>query len=171
MIHHSAVSYNGNADQFDANNRYHKSLWNFRSKMGFYLGYNWEIAATGLKRQARQEGEVTAACPQGNMNDGRCIHICLDGNFEFQKPTPEQIYCLRDLIKEIVERHDIKKDDVVFHNQYRATACPGQNMSLTFVRSLVGPDKFEKPQNEKKENVKVEVLKLLAELIKLIKNI
>jgi N-acetylmuramoyl-L-alanine amidase len=137
MIHHSAVSYERNPDQFEANNSYHKEQWNFKSSLGFYLGYNYEIAKLGKVRLARKDGEETAACYQGNMNDGRCIHICLDGNFDIEKPMPVQIYALRDLLKALVKKYGINKNNIVFHNQYAPKSCPGKNMDLVFVRSMV----------------------------------
>ena len=144
MIHHSAVSHDRNPDQFDANNRYHKAQWNFKSSLGFYLGYNYEIAKSGLKRQARQDGEQTAACYQNNMNNGQCLHVCLDGNFDIEKPEPEQIYALRDLLKLLVKKYGIKKEDIVFHNQYAQKSCPGKNMDIMFVRSLISSNVFKK---------------------------
>ncbi|MEI8360935.1 MAG: peptidoglycan recognition family protein [bacterium] len=144
MIHHSAVSYTLNADQFEANNNYHKAQWNFKSSMGFYLGYNYEIAKSGLKRQARQDGEQTAACYQANMNSGQCVHVCLDGNFDIEKPTPEQIYALRDLLKQLVKSYGINKDNIVFHSAYAQKTCPGKNMDIMFVRSLVSSNVFKK---------------------------
>ena len=137
MIHHSAVSYLRNADQFTANNNYHKAQWNFKSSMGFYLGYNYEISAKGLVRQARQDGEQTAACYQKNMNDGRCVHICLDGNFDIEKPMPAQIYALRDLVKKLAEKYKITTTGIVFHRDYAIKTCPGNNMDINFVRSLI----------------------------------
>lgn len=144
MIHHSAVSYDKNANQFVANNNYHKSQWNFKSSLGYYLGYNYEIAKSGLKKQARQDGEQTAACYQGNMNSGQCIHICLDGNFDLEKPAPAQIYALRDLLKELVKKYGINKDNIVFHNKFAQKTCPGKNVDLMFVRSLVSMNVFKK---------------------------
>lgn len=144
MIHHSAVSYMANADQFEANNNYHKAQWNFKSSMGFYLGYNYEIAKSGFIKQARQEGEQTAACYQENMNNGQCIHVCLDGNFDIEKPAPEQIYALRDLLRGLVKKYGIKKDNIVFHSAYAQKSCPGKNVDLLFVRSLVSSNVFKK---------------------------
>lgn len=144
MIHHSAVSHDRNPDQFEANNNYHKAQWNFKSSLGFYLGYNYEIAKSGLKRQARQDGEQTAACYQGDMNSGQCIHICLDGNFDIEKPESEQIYALRDLLKGLVKKYGINKENIVFHSQYAQKSCPGKNMDIMFVRSLVSSNIFKK---------------------------
>jgi N-acetylmuramoyl-L-alanine amidase len=149
MVHHSAVSHEKNPDQFAANNEYHKAKWNFKSSLGFYLGYNYEINKAGLVRQARADGEPTAACYQsmayrgvlprltGNMNDGRCIHICLDGNFDIEKPAPEQIYALRDLLRKLAKKYGIPKGNVYFHRNYAVKTCPGNNMELDWIRNLI----------------------------------
>jgi len=139
MIHHTATSYKFNPDQFEANNSYHKNKLYFKSSLGFYLCYNYEISSNGYCRQARRDGEVTAACYQQSMNDGRCIHIALDGNFEIEKPTDREIYALRDLILLLVQRYNIKKENIFFHKQFSKTACPGKNMDFNFIRSLATP--------------------------------
>jgi len=137
MIHHSAVSVLANPDQFNANNRYHKKLWSFRSSLGFCLGYNYEINEVGYVYKARVPGERTAACYQKQMNDGRCVHICLDGNFEIENPAPNQIYALRDLLREIAFKFMIPAENIVFHKDYSNTLCPGINMDLKFIRTLI----------------------------------
>ena len=137
MIHHSAVSWQKNPDQFIANNNYHKNRWNFKSSLGFYLGYHYDINKMGFIRQARAVGERSAACYQKNMNDGRCIHICLNGNFEIERPYKNQIYALRDLLRYLCERYPIPVENIYFHRLFSATLCPGKNLSLNFIRSLV----------------------------------
>lgn len=137
MIHHSAISYDKNADQFLANDKYHKTKWALKSSLGFYLAYNYEIAKNGLVRQARIDGESTIACYQKKMNDGRCLHICMDGNFDLEQPASEQIYALRDLLRVLSEKYKISNENIVFHNQFAIKTCPGKNLDLRFVRSLV----------------------------------
>jgi len=137
MLHHSAVSHDKNADQFVANNKYHEGKWGVESSLGFYLGYNYEIAKNGRVRQARADGEATVACYQKKMNDGRCLHICLDGNLDLEEPAPEQIYALRDLLRDLAYKHSLDADKIVFHNQYAKKTCPGKNLDLNFVRSLI----------------------------------
>jgi len=137
MIHHSAVSRLKNPDQFKANNEYHRKLWNFKSSLGFYLGYHYEINNNGLVRQARADGEAAAACYQKNMNDGRCIHICLDGNFDLERPAANQIYALRDLMRPLKKRYPITLEAIFFHRQFANKTCPGLKLSLDFIRSLV----------------------------------
>jgi len=137
MIHHTATSYKFNPDQFAANNLYHKNKWNFKSSLGFYLGYNYEISSNGYRRQARNDGETTAACYQNGMNDGRAVHIALDGNFDLEKPTDLEIYALRDLLKLLNQRYNILSNQIYFHKQFSQTVCPGKNMDLKFIRSLI----------------------------------
>ncbi len=170
MIHHTAVSYDRNKDQFKANDNYHKAQWNFKSSMGFYLGYNYEIAKNGKLRQARKDGETTAACYQFNMNDGRCVHIALDGNFDIEKPMPEQIYKLRDEVKRLVKLYGIKKEHIIFHRDYANKTCPGNNMDLTFVKSLAFPEEIE-IVNHPSLGIKEQIIKLVQELLALVRKL
>ncbi len=136
MIHHTAVSYTKNSDQFKATNLYHQKKWGSKSSLGYYNGYHYEIAANGRIRQARQDGEPAVACYQQKMNDGRCLHICLDGNFDSEKPKPRQIYALRDLLKGLVKKYSILKDNIVFHRDFAKKSCPGTNLDHNFIASL-----------------------------------
>lgn len=147
MLHHSAVSYKRNNDQFNANNEYHRAAWNFKSSLGYYLGYNYEISVSGIIRQARKDGEKTASCYQNNMNNGKCIHICMDGHFDIEKPKPNQIFALRDLLNNLCEKYNLQKQDIVLHRDYANKSCPGMNIDLNFIRSLV--------KNKHKEESKI----------------
>ena len=168
MIHHSAVSIAKNRDQFVANNNYHRSKWNFKSSLGFYLGYNYEISAGGKITQARAEGETTAACYQKDMNDGRAIHICIDGNFDIEKPTDNQIYALRDLMRRLVKKYSINPENIVYHNDYSETRCPGSYLieQKDFIVGLGYEKKvIEKPE----ENLKGRILIMISGLLDLLK--
>jgi len=170
MIHHTAVSYDKLADQFIANNNYHKAQWNFKSSLGYYLGYNYEIAKNGKVYKAREEGEQTAAAYQSDMNNGQCVHIALDGNFDIEKPAPAQIYALRDLMRDIVKRHDIKKQNIVFHRDYANKSCPGGNIEIGFIQSLSFPN--ETPQDAPAlSDIKERIIKLVQELLDLVKKL
>ncbi len=166
MIHHTAVSHEKNPDQFKANNSYHQSMWNFKSSLGFYLGYHYEISKAGRAKKAREDGEPSAACYQKNMNDGRCLHIAIDGNFDIEKPAPAQIYKLRDLLNEKVKEYSISKDQIVFHNAYTNKSCPGKNLELSFVRSLISPNALHDEPNNKEK-----IIKVIEYLMKLIKEL
>lgn len=102
FVHHTAFSYRTNPDQWYQTNEYHRELWNFKSSLGFYAGYNYEISANGTVRQARAEGEETAAVIGQNKNS---VSVCLDGNFDIEDPTLQQKQALRKLLVEIMARH------------------------------------------------------------------
>ena len=171
MIHHTLVSYKKNGNQFKANNNYHKKLWNFKSSLGFYLGYNYEIAENGSLKQARKDGEATAACYQGMMNDGRCIHIALDGNFDIEKPTPPQVFRLRDLMLKLVKEYDIKKNNIVFHRDYSPKSCPGNNIEIGFIRSLAFPKDDIENDNGIVIEIKQQIIKLVQDLLALVRKL
>lgn len=161
MIHHSAVSHAKNKDQFKANNRYHKVKWNFKSSLGYYLGYNYEISAKGKVRQARKDGEKTAACYQSGMNDGRAIHIVLDGNFDIEKPTAKQIFALRDLLQKLVKKYGQEKSSLVYHSDYAPKTCPGKYLQgdRDFIRGLAWPKEERLPEKQNLENQIKKILK------------
>lgn len=164
MIHHTATSHEKNPDQFKASNSYHQAQWGLRSSLGFHVGYTYEINKAGRAAKAREDGEPTAACYQQNMNDGRCIHIALDGNFDVEKPSANQINKLRDLLKEKTKQYGISKDNIVFHSQYSPKSCPGKNLELPFVRSLVSPNALTAEPTTKDKILRT--LEYLAKLIK-----
>lgn len=82
------------------------------SSLGSYVGYNYEIAANGQIRQARQEGEVTAAVIAFNLNS---VSICLDGNFDVEMPTQGQCDALARLILQIMARHAVQLENIHPH--------------------------------------------------------
>ena len=122
-IHNTAVSYNKNPDQFAANNEYHRKQWNFKSSLGFYLGYNAEIAKDGTLRTARADGEETAAIV-GHNTDG--LHIALDLNGDMELPTPEQIYSLGKWLAEKCVKYNIPTSEIHYHREYANKTCPGK---------------------------------------------
>ena len=165
MLHHTAISYDKNPDQFEATNNYHRDKKYPKSSLGFYVGYNYEIAKNGRVRQARKEGEATAACYQKDMNDGRAIHISLDGNFDTEDPQPAQIFALRDLMKQIVADYNIKKENIVFHRDYATKTCPGNKIKIDFIRSLAFPE-----NDDTGDKVKA-IIKSLENAIELLKKL
>lgn len=128
-IHHTAVSYKKNPDQWKATDNYHKDKgWGGG-------GYNYEVAANGSIHQFREDGKVTAAQYQENMNDGRCISICLDGNFDIEEPTDAQKTAVKAFIAEKMAKYGIPKENVFNHRHVAVNAngqpyksCPGDKL-------------------------------------------
>lgn len=126
FIHHTAVSYEKNPDQWKATDAFHKEKgWGGG-------GYNYEISKAGSVHQFRKDGAVTAAQYQENMNDGRAISICLDGNFDIELPTPEQKEAVAALLKEKMATFNIPEANIRTHRSVAIgpsgkpyKSCPG----------------------------------------------
>jgi hypothetical protein len=71
------------------------------------------------------------------MNDGRCVHICLDGNFDTDQLPPVQVYALRDVLNNLVDKYKINKNHIFFHNDFAKKTCPGKNIQKSFIVSLL----------------------------------
>lgn len=121
FIHHTVVSYAKNPDQWKATEAYHKGKgWGTG-------GYNYEVAANGSIHQFREDGSVTAAQYQQNMNDGRALSICLDGNFDIEEPTSEQKAALKAWLMIKTAQYDIPKENVFCHRKVATyKSCPGK---------------------------------------------
>jgi hypothetical protein len=119
LLHNTEVSYKANPNQWEATNNYHKQLFNFKSSLGFYGGYNYEIAKDGSVKQFRADGELTAAALLHNSDS---IHIALDGNFDVELPTDEQIKAVTTLIKEKMVKFSIPASNVLPHRYFATTS-------------------------------------------------
>lgn len=126
VLHHSLTP----RDQttFEAVNKYHQQKWDFKSSRGFYCGYHYFIEADGKVTQAREDWEVGAHCKERGKNfDG--IGICLAGNFDEETPTEEQIFSFKNLVKKLVEKYAIPKQNLKFHRDFaKYKTCPGKNI-------------------------------------------
>lgn len=117
--------------------------WNFKSSLGLYVGYTYEIAANGTVRQARAIGEETAAVIGYNFNS---VSICLDGNFDIEKPTIAQMKALRALLVEIMGMKGVTVSirNVLPHrgsydllHEPEQKSCYGRLLPDTWAQSLV----------------------------------
>ena len=95
--HHTAMT---SKVQFKTVDKVHKEKFNFKSAMGFWVGYNFIIEKDGTILQARKLGEVLAAHRGWNKTYGA---ICLAGDFTKEKPTQAQKDSLFNLYSWITE--------------------------------------------------------------------
>jgi len=131
IIHHTAVSRELNGFQFAAIDRKHKE------KGWGSIGYHYLIEINGLVKKGRGHDEEGAHCRELCMNY-RSLGVCLTGNFELEVPINKQIWALRDLLRHLTTKYNIPAHHIYFHrNLKKATLCPGKNMDLDFIRSLI----------------------------------
>jgi len=157
IIHHSATD--RDQTSFESVNEFHKQKWNFKSKLGYYIGYQYFITADGKLYQGRADDETGAHTIGYNINS---IGICLAGNFMVEQPTPAQINSLESLVASKREQWNIPVKNILGHREVGQTLCPGDNL-MSWVKEY--REKFlqvEKPKT--KEEIKVEIIKLLEQL-------
>jgi N-acetyl-anhydromuramyl-L-alanine amidase AmpD len=146
IIHHTAVSYDKNPDQFAATKKYHKSLgWGD-------IGYHYEIAKNGKVYKGRGESTPGAHTKEKGTNY-KSIGIALDGNFDTELPTDAQVTSLTNLLEDICARHDIPSNRIFPHRHYAVSrwtgkpykSCPGNNIADSWGQQLVaGNNSVEK---------------------------
>lgn len=137
FVHHTAVSHSKNPDQWEATNAYHKQEFNMKSSLGWYVGYNYEISRDGVVRQARVEGEETAAVKGYNKNS---VSIALDGNFDIELPTEAQKTALTKLLKEVRDRHGVPIENIRPHRSVAQKSCYGSRLPDDWAMSLLKAD-------------------------------
>lgn len=122
IIHHSASDPMTTVAQI---NEWHKARDFTLSSLGFYVGYHYVITFDGVITQTRKDYEVGCHCVP---NDDK-IGICLTGNFERAVPTPKQLEALTFLLNKLKCEYFISDNNVLGHNHFKATECPGTNLS------------------------------------------
>lgn len=129
VIHHSAT-HAGGATRFDKEHR--ANGWD-------ELGYHFVIGngsdtKDGLvevgTRWVKQKHGAHAKTPNNQFNDYG-IGICLVGNFDSGRPSPQQMKALTSLVAYLMQRHSIPANRVIGHEDTgRSTACPGRNLEI-----------------------------------------
>jgi hypothetical protein len=92
----------------------------------FDVPYHYYIAPDGKIAEARQiefAGDTnTSYDPTGHAL------IVLEGNFEIEEPTAEQIAAMKLLTAWLADKYEVNIDNIKAHNDYTSTACPGKNL-------------------------------------------
>ena len=140
LIHHSDSSYGCAAHEA----QYHKSLgwdglgYHFVINNGVYrhgygkrdglveVGYRWSGQKTGS--HCRVNGDSS------NYYNEHTIGICLIGDFEYNRPTENQMRSLAKLVNFLQDRYGIAAKDIKGHGDVKPTKCPGRYFSFWDLR-------------------------------------
>jgi hypothetical protein len=146
---------------FEIVNEYHRKLWNFRSSLGFYIGYHYFIDRHGRVRQGRANTDHGAHTIGQNQSS---IGICLAGNFDATEPTLEQTNALRQLLLKLMKEYNISVNNIVPHRHYANKTCYGKKLGDDWARRLVTEDPtYKKELEDKIMELKALVIQLIAE--------
>jgi hypothetical protein len=135
--------------------RAHRARWpDFKSALGYFVGYNIVILLDGSWKQTRKIGEETAAQRGHNFDT---ISICLMGNFSLkdgffvEMPTDLQVRALKRLLIGIYEnqfdslglqvvlgtRVAVPLAGIVPHRVLHPTECYGTSLADNWARNFV----------------------------------
>jgi len=153
IIHHEAGN-NG----FVAVNEYHRKKWNFKSSLGFYIGYQLYIDKDGTIHKGRALTEEGAHCRGWNSNS---IGICLQGNFVFEKPSSQQKEALGKLLPKLQSKFNIPNQRIYGHGEIAPTICPGELM--VWIKEYRAGDPLQNIANQL-EAIKRKIAMLLQQI-------
>lgn len=106
------------------------------------IGYDFYIRKNGEIWRGRPLNYIPAGVYGYNQNS---VHICCEGNFEIENPTPQQIQSCKNLIQylKVTECPDVV--DWKGHKEVYATDCPGKNFPLEEVKQAFTSQTQPKP--------------------------
>ena len=138
------------------------------SSLDCAIGYHYFIDKAGKLTQGRADTDEGAHCKGMNTSS---IGICLAGNFsrfkENRLPTFEQIKTLKNLLIELMRKHDIPLKRIVPHRFFNRKDCYGKNLPDDWAREVA--DKETLKYNGKQLKIKLlkKQINILEKLIKL----
>lgn len=122
---------------FEIVDAYHKSLWNFVSSLGHYIGYHYFIDKTGKLTQGRADTDEGAHTIGYNL---KSLGVCLAGNFDATFPVQAQIDTLKTLLSQKSSQYNIPLGKIVPHRIFATKTCYGKNLSDTWASDLIKVD-------------------------------
>lgn len=118
-------------------NNNHKARFNFRSSLGWYIGYQYVIYGNGELKQYRRDNEEGAHCKEQGMNF-KSLGVCLSGNFDAELPNPKQIETLRDFLLQKTKEHGIPPGNIHPHRKFATyKSCYGSRLADDWARNLI----------------------------------
>ncbi len=111
---------------FEQCDELHKQRFNFKSSLGYYVGYQYYISKDGTIKQARADDEEGAHTLGQNFSS---LGICLAGNFDVTDPTSEQIVSLTKILKEKSAQYGIPANNIFPHRHFASKTCYGNRLA------------------------------------------
>lgn len=94
------------------------------------IGYHYYIKKDGIIYKGRDE-EMQGAHAINENN--KSIGICLEGNYEEEMPSENQIDSLINLSSSLIVKYNMK--DIIRHGDCNNTLCPGKNINMDEIRN------------------------------------
>lgn len=124
-VHHDAIRSDNIRTQRDAASRLNQVRASHLREGWADIGYHYVIDPQGRVWEARPLGYQGAHVKDKNEHN---IGVMCMGNFEMQRPTPQQTAALDAFVASLMQRHRIPASRVYTHQELGQTACPGRNL-------------------------------------------
>jgi len=124
-VHHDAIPSQNVRTQRDAVTRLNQVRASHLREGWADIGYHYVIDPSGRVWEARPLGYQGAHVKDKNEHN---IGVMCMGNFEMQRPTPQQTAALDAFVASLMQRHKIPASRVYTHQELGQTACPGRNL-------------------------------------------
>lgn len=135
VIHHTATS-RGSVESIHASHLRRKDA---AGNPWLGIGYHFVIGNGNgmgdgeIEPTFRWRKQLHGAHAGDRQHNQHGIGIALVGNFEKQPPSKAQLLAIKRLVSTLKREYAIPAKNVVGHNSFRATACPGRYFPLTEV--------------------------------------
>lgn len=155
----------------------HRDRWpDFKSSLGYFVGYTFVIEKDGTLTQTRAIGEETAHTIGQNTSS---VGIMIMGNFEkgVNIPTIEQKMRLKSLLNNLLTNQplnvhvvpgtilDMSPSRIYPHRHFAQTSCYGSSLSDIWFKDMVS---MQTNEVESVESLVQKIMALFAQLVALI---
>jgi len=132
VVHHSATT-TGGAAAFD---KMHRAKGWDELGYDFVIGNGTDTGNGQIEvgpRWVKQKIGAHAKTSDNRFNEYG-IGICLVGNFDVERPTPEQLKSLDKLIAYLMVTYHITPENILRHKDTKVTDCPGTFLNIELVK-------------------------------------
>ena len=122
VIHHGGGPLN-----FEQVNIYHRRKWNFKSSLGYYIGYHKWLDEDGTLYVARRDYEEAAHTADPNRPhwwNRNSVGLGVQGNYEIDKLDE----VLKVKLEIEINKYKARGFKVMMHKQITNTLCPGKHL-------------------------------------------
>jgi hypothetical protein len=92
------------------------------------IPYHYYISAQGDVAEGRELEFAAYSNAQYRTPIANHITVTLEGNFQTQKPSEEQVSALIELLTMLAKEHAVPLNHISYHAAVAQTDCPGQNL-------------------------------------------
>lgn len=142
LVHCSDVRQSTIFDQYESINKYHKEERDFPlSITGSYVGYHYLITG-GKLYTCKQDWEIGAHCnmvKDGLSMNYQALGVCWGGDGDEELPTDEHYKILQKTIKDLMYKHGISINNVMFHRDFdnKGKTCPGALFTRKYLDDMI----------------------------------